>query len=439
MKHIFQRPSQAGLLQWTFVILALSCLCAQGSTTDDFSGTQVDSTKWSTSLPFPDSSVSVQNGYAALTQRGGLTTVAPFPGGLEISGRFRFAGASDHFRIVFRSDLTELGPFKERSGVLVNFEQSGGISIGKSEISGLVSIPFEFQDNQDVDFRITDDGATVRVYINNSPTPLLSVATAHRTGTKVAFYNREIEGTRLEIDSLAVTSSQNLLINGSLELPDEVLSDRQLGPGSTEIPGWTIGPEGGIDTIANLWEAQVGKHCVDLHSGDLGPGSIFQNVFLTNGIQYRLSFSLGFNPHWGLPVTLAASVGNITNIFTRSTASPFWQRRSFLFSPTSSGLFTVAFKELSGVPAGSPEVSLDNVVLEVAQPHLSIRVTHVEVCWESETNQNYQIQYKLPTGTSNWINLGSSTAGNGTTNCITDVVPSNESQRVYRVVKVSEP
>jgi hypothetical protein len=74
-------------------------------------------------------------------------------------------------------------------------------------------------------------------------------------------------------------------------------------------------------------------------------------------------------------------------------------------------------------------------------PVVSVRVSCVDVCWTSRSNRTYQVQYRpsltnvWPSlGESNvWRNLGASVQGNGSTNCITDAVTSDQPQRYYRI------
>jgi hypothetical protein len=73
-----------------------------------------------------------------------------------------------------------------------------------------------------------------------------------------------------------------------------------------------------------------------------------------------------------------------------------------------------------------------NVVAQ-SMPTATVRVSDVEVCWNSRSNRNYQVQYRSALASNGWINLGAVQAGNGTTNCITDKVVPGEPRRFYRV------
>jgi hypothetical protein len=69
----------------------------------------------------------------------------------------------------------------------------------------------------------------------------------------------------------------------------------------------------------------------------------------------------------------------------------------------------------------------------VLMPTIAIRVSQVEVCWNSVSNLTYQVQYRSsPADT--WTNLGDPIPGNDSTNCIKDDVLSGQSHRLYRVI-----
>lgn len=63
---------------------------------------------------------------------------------------------------------------------------------------------------------------------------------------------------------------------------------------------------------------------------------------------------------------------------------------------------------------------------------LTVTVADVQICWNSLSNTQYQVEYKSTLTTNTWQPLGSLINGNGSTNCIVDSVLSDP-QRVYRV------
>jgi hypothetical protein len=66
---------------------------------------------------------------------------------------------------------------------------------------------------------------------------------------------------------------------------------------------------------------------------------------------------------------------------------------------------------------------------------LAIRTSQVELCWETDTNKWYQLQYRSGLTTNNWVPLmGNWLPGNGNRFCTNDWVPPSQPQRFYRVL-----
>jgi hypothetical protein len=65
---------------------------------------------------------------------------------------------------------------------------------------------------------------------------------------------------------------------------------------------------------------------------------------------------------------------------------------------------------------------------------LSIEVADIRLCWNSQSNKTYQVQYRSEITTNLWTNLGPPQVGNGTTNCITDAVVSP--RRFYQMIEL---
>jgi hypothetical protein len=68
----------------------------------------------------------------------------------------------------------------------------------------------------------------------------------------------------------------------------------------------------------------------------------------------------------------------------------------------------------------------------VPVPSLSIQVSPVTLCWDSFSNQIYQVQYTTNLNLIEWQNLGSPVLGNDSQICITNGIP-EEPQRFYRL------
>ncbi|MEY2411084.1 MAG: hypothetical protein QOF48_3754 [Verrucomicrobiota bacterium] len=63
---------------------------------------------------------------------------------------------------------------------------------------------------------------------------------------------------------------------------------------------------------------------------------------------------------------------------------------------------------------------------------LSIRTSQTEICWRTELNRMYQVQYRTNAPGGGWLPLGT-VQGNGGTNCLTDVIAPDAPRRFYRV------
>ncbi len=73
---------------------------------------------------------------------------------------------------------------------------------------------------------------------------------------------------------------------------------------------------------------------------------------------------------------------------------------------------------------GEPEAILET----------SIRVSQVEVCWNSTSNLTYQVQYRSNVNTNLWTSLVDCVRSTGSKSCISDSVVVGQPQRFYRVV-----
>jgi probable HAF family extracellular repeat protein len=74
-------------------------------------------------------------------------------------------------------------------------------------------------------------------------------------------------------------------------------------------------------------------------------------------------------------------------------------------------------------------------------PVLSIRHSQgeVELCWNSQTNRPYQLQYHSDLTTNIWSNLGTPIQGNGGTNCVYDPMLPGQTQKFFRICLTNVP
>ena len=67
-------------------------------------------------------------------------------------------------------------------------------------------------------------------------------------------------------------------------------------------------------------------------------------------------------------------------------------------------------------------------------PTNTVRVSQLEVCWNSDTNVQYRVEYKSALTTNEWVTLLGPLPGTGTNNCVSDPVAPGTPQRFYRVL-----
>ena len=116
---------------------------------------------------------------------------------------------------------------------------------------------------------------------------------------------------------------------------------------------------------------------------------------------------------------------------------PYSEYWSFIVSNSPAGLRvdgTVGFA--NQICADVPTQFTYSNLVAVLMPSAEIRISQVEICWNSVSNTMYQVQYQQALTTNDWVNLGPPVSGNGFKNCVTDPVAQGQTQRVYRVVPV---
>jgi hypothetical protein len=184
----------------------------------------------------------------------------------------------------------------------------------------------------------------------------------------------------LTIFSLAaVAAHANLLTNGSFEntnnafVGDANKTDELLS-GSAAIPGWTTA-NAQLAWIENGnpygISAANGSFFLDLTGYvNASPyGGVTQSFATTIGTQYVVTFDLGYggnNAAYGGPVSVTASAGGSSQVFTSGSGTPnpaVWNLETFDFTATSS----TTTLSLTGFSAsGGAYIGLDNVDAEVA-------------------------------------------------------------------------
>lgn len=235
--------------------------------------------------------------------------------------------------------------------------------------------------------------------------------------------------------ALASPARSQLLENGGFEQPLAPVGDRTW---TSHLPGWTV--HGNVDVIhAGFWDAAEGVQSLDLSGEDSGPGTyIEQAVPTVPGQEYVLAFSYANNPDapWasGRVDVLGATTLLSRDLFHRNSTkrnmgySRF--RETFVADSSSTAL---RFTHLDSPTPLGRGLALDAVAVTPAAL-LSIRVSQVEICWDTATNAWYQLQYRSALWTNQGVPLTTDwVQGDGTRFCVNDAVFPGQDKRFYRV------
>lgn len=230
-----------------------------------------------------------------------------------------------------------------------------------------------------------------------------------------------------------------VLTNGGLELlPGD--NFKTVLPGAS-YAGWRCDGPGDIEFLAQASFSPVAQRAgaVDLN-GINYEGSISQSITMP-GFVYQLRFAMSGNPGGpGQPDLVTktmnvlwdgANVGSFAFVHQPGDlqTSLRWEYHQVLVTGTGSNLLTFAstIHDKGGGPV------LDDVSLTGVAPTVSIRVSQVQICWDSMTNLNYQVEFRSALTSNSWIPLGGSISGNGSRLCVQDAIVTGQPQKFYRV------
>lgn len=196
-----------------------------------------------------------------------------------------------------------------------------------------------------------------------------------------------------------------------------------------------------------------------------GPRSWTLRIYASTTSRAVNRLSTTFAENFGTNKTLVFD--GTVNVTTRNLPGPgntrqfdyvFHFTTPFLYDPAAGNLVlslqiegsgsAVTFDTVSGNPAtgmvyGSPSTATTGM-LGTPDPHVTqftfeplpqvtIRVSQVEVCWNSISNLTYQVQYRSDLTTNVWTSLVDCVRSTGSTSCIVDPVVVGQPQRFYRV------
>jgi hypothetical protein len=132
--------------------------------------------------------------------------------------------------------------------------------------------------------------------------------------------------------------------------------------------------------------------------------------------------STGLGGFWGTDVYTSTSTGDLLRIDTNGVTRVFGTGFGAGLKPAFGwdGNMYVCDQEGSRIWRISP--------LQV-----NIRLSAVDICWNSQSNKNYQVEYKSELTTNQWTALDAPIPGNDATSCITDAIIPGQPQRYYRV------
>lgn len=189
---------------------------------EDFGGPKIDTNNWRILKPFPESSVSVEDGQLKLKARGQLVLDRNLADDIEMSGRFKLNHINEFFTVVFRSN----GPlvanrYSEFDGIKIAFEGSGKLAIQPLE----QVLEYDVELGQWIDFTIRDMEGVVSVYLNHSTTPVFRHEIESRPGKHIGFYNREMAYLTMDVDDITIKEIQlNKDGGGDPQSPTEISS-----------------------------------------------------------------------------------------------------------------------------------------------------------------------------------------------------------------------
>ena len=203
---------------------------------DDFSGSALDTSKWSAVVPNRSGSgIVIEDGAVKITNRAHLNTVQEFNlfsdnalvGGLDISGQFKFTKADDFFQLLTRSDGDPSASYNEtKTGVELLYNRSDNTrGISKRNVSFTHTDHFTNLANDKpalnewYNFRLVDSGgATGNAYfeitsLDGSQTWNYSYGYTGMPETSknlVTFHNRETGSSGLYLDNIRIETSPYL-------------------------------------------------------------------------------------------------------------------------------------------------------------------------------------------------------------------------------------
>ncbi len=227
--------------------------------------------------------------------------------------------------------------------------------------------------------------------------------------------------------SAQITNPGNLVANASFESPALPTGANHVVPASDFLPWQTT------ENAFLVWASELPNESPVDGRQHLEVVTVWQTMPTISGQDYSLSFFHCPRPR--VDSTLNVEInGHLVRTFAENGAALAgfnWRRFGTNFTATSNAT-TIRFNGV-GI-AGNAHI--DAVTLERLPASSTLRVSEVELCWETVATKVYQVQSRPALPTSLWTNWDGPVQGNGATSCIRDAVPAGEPQRFYRVTIV---
>ena len=239
---------------------------------------------------------------------------------------------------------------------------------------------------------------------------------------------------------LAIASrGQNLIFNGSFELPTLSSNWTVLPPRSTNLTGWELGTNGSLYVVhcpvpGGFCSMDGTQHVV------LNRVVVSQSVPTVPGEVYSVRFCVGLyqNSNARVLASISANTGLVlTNVEVAPPTNQGWNAPTTFHFTAATETSVLRFAETNS--SVNYDLTLDGVFLERISPRLGIErlgieYSQVRLCWESRTNANYQLQYRSDSTTNLWTDLGPPIPGTNGLACTVQAV--GEPHRLYRVVVI---
>jgi len=254
-------------LRLLLLFLTTSVLCgvgwSQNFLRDEFDGNTISTNRWEIAVPYTDSQMIATNGLALFQNRGRLLSKSSFANAIEITGKFKLAGSSyDIFAVYFRSDGTIGNPESFQSGVAAEFKYRGSdqgqVGVGNvlvhvPGVSVIATANFPLQMNSWYDFKISDNGTNIGVFIADLNNPIITTTSAARAGNRIGIQNREGAAAGSSISAGSITHVDSVFIREyptnfaafssmEMEFPTEAGKTHQIQVSDDLVTWRSLGP-----------------------------------------------------------------------------------------------------------------------------------------------------------------------------------------------------